>query len=60
MIIDCLKSLTKFNIIIVDNGKNYNLLDELKKQKNISEGTFQTFLAINNICFPKNLTGELM
>ena len=35
LIFDCLKSLKNFNIIIVDNGKNYNLLDELKKQKNI-------------------------
>ena len=35
LIFDCLKSLKKFNIIIVDNGKNYNLLDVLKRQKNI-------------------------
>jgi GT2 family glycosyltransferase len=35
LIFDCLKSLKNFNIIIVDNGKNYNLLDELKRQKNI-------------------------
>lgn len=35
LIFDCLKSLTNFNIIIVDNGKNYNLLDVLEKQENI-------------------------
>ena len=35
LIIDCLKSLTKFNIIIVDNGKNCNLLDALERHKNI-------------------------
>jgi hypothetical protein len=29
-------------------------------QKNTSECAYQVFLAINNICFPKNLIGELM
>ena len=35
LIFDCLKSLTQFNIIIVDNGKNLNILNELKNKKNI-------------------------
>ena len=35
LIFECLKSLTKFNIIIVDNGKNYKILNILKKNKNI-------------------------
>lgn len=35
LIFDCLKSLEKFKIIIVDNGKNSDCLDELRKKKNI-------------------------
>ena len=35
LIFECLKSLNKFNIIIVDNGKNSNYLDKLKQEKNI-------------------------
>jgi N-acetylglucosaminyl-diphospho-decaprenol L-rhamnosyltransferase len=35
LIFDCFKSLTKFNIIIVDNGKNYNLLNVLERHTNI-------------------------
>ena len=35
LIFDCLKSLDKFSVIIVDNGKNLHLLEELRKRKNI-------------------------
>ena len=35
LIFECLKSLNKFNIIIVDNGKNLKYLDKLKQEKNI-------------------------
>lgn len=35
LIFDCLKSLSNFKIIIVDNGKNINVLSEIKKKKNI-------------------------
>ena len=35
IIFDCLKSLTKFNILIVDNGKNSTYLKELGKRANI-------------------------
>ena len=33
LIFDCLKSLSNFKIIIVDNGKNINVLSEIKKKK---------------------------
>ena len=35
LIFDCLKSLSNFKIIVVDNGKNFNVLSEIKKRKNI-------------------------
>ena len=35
LIFDCLNSLNKFSIILVDNGKNLHLLEKLKKRKNI-------------------------
>jgi GT2 family glycosyltransferase len=35
LIFECLKSLDKFNIIIVDNGKNSNCLEQLKQKENI-------------------------
>tara|TARA_B100001093_G_scaffold175748_1_gene168532 strand:+ start:3455 stop:4315 length:861 start_codon:yes stop_codon:yes gene_type:complete len=35
LIFECLKSLNKFNIIIVDNGKNSDCLNQLKQKKNI-------------------------
>ena len=35
LIFDCIKSLYNFDIIIVDNGKNSNYLNELQKNKNI-------------------------
>ena len=36
LIFDCLNSLGKFSIIIVDNGKNLHLLEKLKIKKNIT------------------------
>jgi len=35
LIFECLKSLNKFNIIIVDNGKNSDYLNQLKQKNNI-------------------------
>ena len=35
LIFDCLNSLNKFSIILVDNGKNLHLLEKLQKRKNI-------------------------
>ena len=35
LIFDCLNSLNKFSIILVDNGKNLHLLEKLKERKNI-------------------------
>ena len=35
LIFDCLNSLNKFSIILVDNGKNLHLLEKLKEIKNI-------------------------
>lgn len=35
LIFDCLNSLDKFSIILVDNGKNLHLLEKLKERKNI-------------------------
>ena len=35
LIFDCLKSLENFSIILVDNGKNFELIDRLKEKKNI-------------------------
>jgi len=35
LIFDCLKSLSNFNIIIVDNGKNSSILNQLNNYKNI-------------------------
>jgi len=32
LIFECLKSLNKFNIIIVDNGKNLDCIDKLKQE----------------------------
>ena len=36
VIFDCLKFLDNFNIIIVDNGKNSKILDQLQLRKNIT------------------------
>lgn len=36
IIFDCLKSLNNFKIIIVDNGKNSKILDQLKIRNNIT------------------------
>ncbi|MDC0518223.1 glycosyltransferase [Candidatus Pelagibacter sp.] len=36
LIFDCLKSLANFPIIIVDNGKNVEVIDKLKKKENIN------------------------
>ena len=36
LIFSCLKSLSGFKIIIVDNGKNFHYINELRKIKNIS------------------------
>ena len=35
IIFNCLKYLNNFNIIIVDNGKNSKILDNLKSKNNI-------------------------
>ena len=35
IIFECLKELSNFQIIIVDNGKNYQILKELNKYDNI-------------------------
>ena len=35
LIFECLKTLNKFNILIVDNGLNSNCLYKLKQKKNI-------------------------
>ena len=36
VIFDCLKFLDNFNIIIVDNGKNSKILDQLQLRKNVT------------------------
>jgi len=35
LIFDCLKSLSNFKVVLVDNGKNLDVIDDLKKQTNI-------------------------
>lgn len=35
LIFDCLKSLSNFKVILVDNGKNLDVIDELKKKENV-------------------------
>ncbi len=37
LIFDCLKELSNFKIIVVDNGKNNHLIDEIKKFQNIEK-----------------------
>lgn len=48
LIFECLKSLSNFNIIIVDNGKNYNIINILKKNKNIKIITKNKNLGFGN------------
>ncbi len=37
LIFDCLKELSNFKIIVVDNGKNNHLIDKIKKFQNIEK-----------------------